>query len=317
MTSEPGAGAARAAVRRARGPRVPRARCCSTCGRSCPGSASGTRASSRPSAPRSASPTPRAIPATRCCCGWPRWCCQPFGEPALRANLLSALLVSGAAALTAVAVVQVTRRPVIGLAAGALLAVAPIAWENAVRADPHAFHLFLGALLLVLLLAWASRERAGRAGAGPLAGRRRGRLRHLARQPRPDAAAWRRGWCCSCSAVAPRILWQRWRLVLACLVAVVVDDRGRLRLPAHPLGDGPAARLRPPGGLDPHRCPWRVTGGFRYLVLGEQFRGTFHEWPTRPGGGRPGVGRHRRPAGRRRPARRPRACWRGSCAGRG
>jgi hypothetical protein len=24
----------------------------------------------------------------------------------------------------------------------------------------------------------------------------------------------------------------------------------------------------------------RVTGGFRYLVLGEQFRGTFHEWPT-------------------------------------
>jgi hypothetical protein len=24
----------------------------------------------------------------------------------------------------------------------------------------------------------------------------------------------------------------------------------------------------------------RVTGGFRYLVLGEQFRGTFHAWPT-------------------------------------
>ena len=90
----------------------------------------------------------------------------PLGEPALRANLTSALLVSGAAALTAVAVVQVTRRPVIGLAAGALLAVAPIAWENAVRADPHAFHLFLGALLLVLLLAWAGRERAGRAAPG-------------------------------------------------------------------------------------------------------------------------------------------------------
>jgi len=43
---------------------------------------------------------------------------QPFGDPALRANLLSAILVSGAAALVAVAVVQVTRRAAIGLVAG-------------------------------------------------------------------------------------------------------------------------------------------------------------------------------------------------------
>ncbi len=85
---------------------------------------------------------------------------QPFGDPALRANLLSAVLVSGASALVAVAVIQVTRRSAIGVVAGALLAVAPIAWQNAVRADPHGLHLFLAALLLVLLLGWGIRERA-------------------------------------------------------------------------------------------------------------------------------------------------------------
>ena len=203
----------------------------------------------------------------------------PIGEPALRANLTSALLVSGAAALTAVAVVQVTRRPVIGLAAGALLAVAPIAWENAVRADPHAFHLFLGALLLVLLLAWAGRERAGH----------------------PDAGRWlvaaavvfgislgnhaltllmAPGVVLFVFSVVPRILWQRWRLVLGCLVAVVATT---LVIYAYlPI----RSAMGPP--LDyAHPADWirtdpqgRVTGGFRYLVLGEQFRGTFHEWPT-------------------------------------
>ncbi|MFN8520403.1 MAG: DUF2723 domain-containing protein [Chloroflexota bacterium] len=204
---------------------------------------------------------------------------QPFGEPALRANLTSALLVSGAAALTAVAVVQVTRRPVIGIAAGALLAVAPLAWENAVRADPHAFHLFLGALLLVVLLAWAARERAGRPDAGRwlvlgavVFGVSLGN-HALTLLMAPGVALF-------VLAVNPRILWRRWRLVLGCLLAVaVVTVLVYAYLPLR-------SSMGPP--LDyAHPADWvrtdeqgRVVGGFRYLVLGEQFRGTFHEWPT-------------------------------------
>ena len=76
------------------------------------------------------------------------------------------VLVSGAAALTAVAIVQLTRRWWLGLLGGVAFAVAPIAWRNALRADPHAFQAFLVALLLVLLIAWAERERAGRPRAG-------------------------------------------------------------------------------------------------------------------------------------------------------
>src|SRR4051812_28133025 len=91
---------------------------------------------------------------------------QPFGDPAFRANLLSALLVSGAAGLTTIAIVQLTRRWWLGIVGGLALAVAPIAWRNALRADPHAFQVFLVGLLLVLLVAWAERERGGSPRAG-------------------------------------------------------------------------------------------------------------------------------------------------------
>lgn len=203
----------------------------------------------------------------------------PVGEPALRANLTSALLVSGAAALAAVAVVQVTRRPVIGLAAGALLAVAPIAWGNAVRADPHAFHLFLGALLLTLLVAWAGRERAGIAGAGGwlvaaavVFGVSLGN-HALTLLMAPGVVLY-------VLSVAPRILWQRWRLVLACLVAVVATTvLVYAYLPIRSSMDPPLDYAHPADWIRTD-AEGRVTGGFRYLVLGEQFRGTFHEWPT-------------------------------------
>ena len=92
---------------------------------------------------------------------------QPFGEAAFRANLLSALLVSGAAPLPAIAIVQLTRRSSLGVLGGLAFAVAPIAWRNALRADPHAFQVFLVGLLLVLLIALggarASRGRSTRA----------------------------------------------------------------------------------------------------------------------------------------------------------
>lgn len=203
----------------------------------------------------------------------------PVGEPALRANLTSALLVSGAAALASVAVVQVTRRPVIALAAGALLAVTPIAWENAVRADPHAFHLFLGALLLVILLAWAGRERQARPGAGrwlvaaaAVFGVSLGN-HALTLLMAPGVALF-------VLAVEPRILWRRWRLVLACLLTVtVVTVLVYAYLPIRS-SMGPPLDYAHPADWVRTDAQGRVVGGFRYLVLGEQFRGTFHAWPT-------------------------------------
>jgi hypothetical protein len=43
---------------------------------------------------------------------------------------------------------------------------------------------------------------------------------------------------------------------------------------------GPALDYAHPADWIRTDAEGRVTGGFRYLVLGEQFRGTFHEWPT-------------------------------------
>ena len=90
---------------------------------------------------------------------------QPFGNPAYRINLLSAILVSGAAGMAALAGWQLTRHWLIAIAAGLSFAVAQIAWWTAQRADPHALHVFFVGLLLVLLVAWAQRVQAGRPGA--------------------------------------------------------------------------------------------------------------------------------------------------------
>jgi hypothetical protein len=194
---------------------------------------------------------------------------QPFGDPALRANLLSAILISGASALVTVAVIQVTRRAAIGVVAGALLAVAPIAWQNAVRADPHGLHLFLSALLLVLLLGWGIRERAGRPHAGRwlLAaavcfGVSLGN-HALTLLLAPGIALF-------VLAVSPRLLWQQWKLVLGCaaalaLTAIVLYAYIPIRASMHPPLDYA------------HPTDW---ASFSYLVFGQQFTGTFHAMPS-------------------------------------
>ena len=193
---------------------------------------------------------------------------QPFGDPALRANLLSAILISGAGALVTVAVIQVTRRAAIGVVAGAVLVVSPIAWQNAVRADPHGLHLFLSALLLVLLLGWGIRERAGRPHAGRwlLAaavcfGVSLGN-HALTLLLAPGIALF-------VLAIAPRILWRQWRLVLACAAALALTT---VVLYAYiPI----RASMHPP--LDyAHPTDW---ASFSYLVFGQQFTGTFHPMP--------------------------------------
>ncbi len=89
----------------------------------------------------------------------------PFGEPALRMNLLSALLLGLAAGLSVVLVRQLTGRTSVAVGAGLLLALTPIPWRMGAFADPHTLHLALAAGLLVLLVGWERRRRAGGAAA--------------------------------------------------------------------------------------------------------------------------------------------------------
>jgi hypothetical protein len=83
----------------------------------------------------------------------------PFGDPAFRMNLLSALAVGGAVAATVVLARQLTGHTLIALAAGLILAAVPIAWNIGTHADPHALHFLLVAVLLVLLVGWERRAR--------------------------------------------------------------------------------------------------------------------------------------------------------------
>jgi hypothetical protein len=198
---------------------------------------------------------------------------QPFGNEAYRANLLSAILISGAAALTCVLIVQLTRRPLLGLAAGLALAVTPLTWRVALQADPHPLHLFFAALLLVLLVGWMQRcisgaPRSGRwlLAASVVFGLSLGN-HALTLLLAPGIGVF-------VVLVSPSILWRRWRLVLGCVAALVLTT---VVVYAYiPI----RAAMNPP--LD-YAVP-TTWDRFRYLVLGEQFRGTFHQLPSLQGG---------------------------------
>lgn len=187
---------------------------------------------------------------------------QPFGNEAYRADLLSALLVAGAAALAAVAVVRLTSRAWLGLLAGLLFAVTPIAWDVATRADAHALHAFLAALLLVLLVEWQLR-RSGRwlIVAALIYGLSLGN-HALTLLLAPGIAVF-------VLLVEPRILWRQPRLVLTCvatLVGATVLVYAYIPLRS---STGPPLDYAEP----------RTWGQFWYLVLGEQFRGSIRPLP--------------------------------------
>ncbi len=78
----------------------------------------------------------------------------PFGEPAFRMNLLSAILAAFAVAGTSVAATALTGRRWLGLVTGTGLALTPGIWAISTAADPHALQLALVVGLLVVLLRW-------------------------------------------------------------------------------------------------------------------------------------------------------------------
>ena len=85
---------------------------------------------------------------------------QPFGEPAFRMNLFSAICVAVAAGVTVDLVRALTGWLALGIAAGIALALTPIAWAIGTHAEAHSLHLALVAILLWLLVAWDARARA-------------------------------------------------------------------------------------------------------------------------------------------------------------
>jgi 4-amino-4-deoxy-L-arabinose transferase-like glycosyltransferase len=193
---------------------------------------------------------------------------QPFGNEAYRADLLSALAMAGAAALLSVRLVMATRRAAVGLAAGAAFAVTPVAWHWGVRADPHPLHVFLAALLLVLLGAWQQRTDAGSRSAGRwlvaaavVYGLSLGN-HALTLLLAPGIAVfvfW----------VAPDIVWRQPRLVLISMAGLVLAAvLVYLYLPLRSSMDPPLDYAGP--------ATW---DRFRYVVLGEQFQGSFGPLP--------------------------------------
>ena len=190
---------------------------------------------------------------------------QPFGEPAFRMNLFSAICVAVAAGVTVDLVRVLTRSRWIGAMAGLGLVLTPQVWAIGTHAEAHSLHLAFVAILLRLLVGWEDRRRA------PTDDPRRERAdRWLVaatvvfggRQPFADAA--------------PRTCHRGLR------------DRGRAgdRAPGTARRDVPrgtrrhpcrgVSRAAPAGRPVPRTARLRpdTWDGFRYIVLGEQFRGS-------------------------------------------
>jgi Protein of unknown function (DUF2723) len=198
---------------------------------------------------------------------------QPFGEPAFRMNLFSAICVAVAAGVTVDLVRVLTRSRWIGAVAGLGLVLTPQVWAIGTHAEAHSLHLALVAILLRLLVGWEDRRRAPRDDARPKgAGRDRADRwlvaatvvfglavgnHSLTLLLAPAIAAY-------VIAVEPGIV-RRVRLVATCLAALAVTLV--VVYVELPLRAGPFRAPLVYGQPD----TWE---GFRYIVLAEQFRGS-------------------------------------------
>ena len=199
---------------------------------------------------------------------------SPFGETAFRINLFSAILVAGAAGFLAATIHRLTGRSIPGVAGGLLLAVSSIAWWTAERADPHALHLFLSAVLLYLLIAWAQRVREVDPRGTGQPDRTADRLLLAASAVFAVALGNHAltvllapGILVLLLAIQPRLFVRRLRLVAACAgVILVVTVLLYAYIPIR-------ASMNPPLDYARPTTPAR----FAYLVLGLQFGGLLQD----------------------------------------
>jgi hypothetical protein len=193
---------------------------------------------------------------------------QPFGNPAFRADMLNAVLVAGASALVGVAVSHLTRRLVVGVGVGLAFTVSTRVWSIGLHADPHGLHVFLVALLAVLLILWGERQRAGDA--------------HADRFLIASAALYgvSLGNHALTLLLAPGIalyvllthpqIFRSPRLIASCVAALVVTPVVLYAyLPIRSAMNPPMDYANP-----------QTWDNFRYVVFGEQFTGTFHDRPS-------------------------------------
>ncbi len=233
---------------------------------------------------------------------------QPFGEPAFRMNIFSAICLAVAAGVTVDLVRALTGWIALGVAAGIAMALTPIAWAIGTHAEAHSLHLALVAILLWLLVAWDARVRVPAVPAGDTGGEPDppaaavGPVDPPTTDPLPmPVAAARPGdrYLIAAAfvfalavgnhsltlllaipvglyvlAVDPDI-WRRSRLVLSCVgVLVLTLVVVYLELP---LRAGPFRAALVYGTPD-------TSEGFKYIVLAEQFQGSL----TNPFGDLPG-----------------------------
>jgi hypothetical protein len=214
----------------------------------------------------------------------------PIGEPAFRVTVLSLLAVAVAAAATVLLIRRLTGSTIIGIATGLGLALTPVVWANATRADPHPIHLAFVAVLLLVLVRWedARRELARPAPATADASTEAAIDGAIDPTATSDSRAADR-WLVLAAivfglaagnhsltlllvppialyvlAVEPRIL-RRGRFVLACIgAAAATVGLVYLELPIR-------------GGLIPAPIVYgrpATVDGFWYIALAEQFRGS-------------------------------------------
>jgi hypothetical protein len=190
----------------------------------------------------------------------------PLGEPAFRINVLSLVAVAIAAGVTVALVRRLTGSTVLGIGAAIGLALTPVVWVNATRADPHPIHLAFVAILLLVLVTWEHKRRHGESdadrwlvAAAVVFGLAMGNhsLTLLLAVPVGLYVL----------ATEPRIVL-RGRLLASCAIALAVTvGLVYLELPLR------AGLLRAPL-VYAHPETW---DGFWYIALAEQFRGSLSD----------------------------------------
>jgi hypothetical protein len=201
--------------------------------------------------------------------GW-LWSQLPVGSVAWRMNLLSGVCLAGAAALAVLITAQLVaerHRLTVGAAsavAGLAFAFASEPWRNALRADVHALHILIAALIVWLLVTWASARRAAALRADRyllLAALTFGL--GLGNHPltgvmAPGIAVW-------LFVVDPDI-WRRWKLVVGCAALLAIGLSVYAYIPIR--------ALTPPEPPLFYAHP-TTFARFKYLVFAEQFHDLF------------------------------------------